>query len=83
MNRINDKLYANDLVINLKQISKEDNSKEPVLYTATGNVHLEIVTPIRHYIATGDKVIKAVTKTISDFNLESSLNCVDIASWYA
>jgi lipopolysaccharide export system protein LptA len=56
MNRVNDKLYANKLVIKL-QVNKDTKSKEPILYTATGKVKLEIVTPDKHYKASGDKII--------------------------
>jgi lipopolysaccharide export system protein LptA len=57
MNRIDDKLHSDKLIIKLKKVSKDDNSKEPVRYIATGNVYLEIKTTNRHYIAKGDKVI--------------------------
>ncbi len=57
MKRYKDILYANKLVINLKQISKTNTKKEPILYTATGNVHLEIVTTDKHYKAKGKKVV--------------------------
>jgi len=57
MNRVNDKLYADKLVIKLKENIDNSGTKEPVLYTATGDVNLEIVTVNKHYIAKGNKVI--------------------------
>ncbi|MBL6969808.1 MAG: lipopolysaccharide transport periplasmic protein LptA [Campylobacterales bacterium] len=57
MKRYKDIINANKLVINLKQLSKLNTKKEPVLYTATGDVYLEIVTTDKHYKAKGQEVI--------------------------
>jgi lipopolysaccharide export system protein LptA len=56
MDRINDKLYANELVVKTQK-DVETNDTYPILYTAIGDVKLEIVTTKKHYLATGDKVI--------------------------
>jgi len=52
-----DNLKANKLVIYFKVSSKDSKRKEPILYTATGDVYLEINATTKHYIAKGDKVV--------------------------
>lgn len=56
MKRVQDKLNADKLVVNLKE-NKKTNKKEPIKYTATGKVYLEILTAEKHFICKGDKVV--------------------------
>jgi lipopolysaccharide export system protein LptA len=57
MTKDKDNLKANKLVIYFRVSPKDSKTKEAILYTATGDVYLEINATKKHYIAKGDKVL--------------------------
>jgi lipopolysaccharide export system protein LptA len=56
MKKGSDKINAQKLVIDL-YLNKQTKQKEPKVYTASGNVYLEMKTKEKHWICKGDKII--------------------------